>query len=68
MGWADLAILSCGAVTVPIYPTLAQAEVNYLLTHSDAVGIFVENRPQLVKVFSAPQFATEFALYCTYGR
>lgn len=52
--WSDLAILSCGGITVPIYPTLAQAEVNYLLTHSDAVGIFVENRAQLVKILSAP--------------
>ena len=51
--WADMAILSCGAVTVPVYPTLAQAEVNYLLNHSDAIGIFVENRPQLVKVLAA---------------
>ena len=51
--WVDFAIMSCGAVTVPIYPTLAQAEANYLLTHSDAVGIFVENRPQLVKVLAA---------------
>ncbi len=51
--WADMAILSCGGITVPIYPTLAQAEVSYLLTHSDAVGIFVENEGQLVKVLSA---------------
>ncbi len=53
-GWEDIAILSCGAITVPIYPTLAQAEVNYLLNHSDAVGIIVENQAQLVKVLSAP--------------
>ena len=53
--WADLAILSCGGITVPIYPTLAQAEVNYLLTHSDTVGIFVENRVQLVKILSSAQ-------------
>ncbi len=52
--WADFSILSCGAVTVPVYPTLAQAEVNYLLTHSDAVGVFVENKAQLVKILSAP--------------
>lgn len=51
--WADLAILSCGAVTVPIYPTLAQAEVNYLLIHSDAVGIFVENSVQLNKILNS---------------
>lgn len=51
--WVDFAIMSCGAATVPIYPTLAQVEANYLLTHSDAVGIFVENRPQLVKILAA---------------
>ncbi len=52
--WSDLAILSCAGVTVPIYPTLSQFEVNYLLKHSDAVGIIAENRAQLVKVLAAP--------------
>ena len=35
--WADIAILSCGAATVPIYPTLTAPEIQYLVTHSDAV-------------------------------
>ncbi len=48
--WADLSILSVGAVTVPIYPTLAYPEVEYLLRHSDSVGIFVENNNQLSKI------------------
>ncbi len=52
--WADIAILSCGDVTVPVYPTLSEIEVSYLLDHSNSVGIFVENRSQLVKILSAP--------------
>lgn len=52
--WSDLAILSCAGVTVPVYPTLSQVEVNYLLKHSDAVGVFAENRAQLVKILAAP--------------
>lgn len=48
--WADLAILSAGAVTVPIYPTLNSPEIDYLLRHSGAVGLFLENSRQLMKV------------------
>ncbi|MBI4534549.1 MAG: long-chain fatty acid--CoA ligase [Candidatus Melainabacteria bacterium] len=48
--WADLAILSVGAVTVPIYPTLAAPEIEYLLRHSDVIGIFAENERQLNKL------------------
>ena len=48
--WADLGILSIGAVTVPIYPTLSKPEVEYLLKHSDACGVFVENTVQLAKI------------------
>lgn len=45
--WADLSILSAGAVTVPIYPTLGLRDVEYCLAHSDAVGIFLENMSHL---------------------
>jgi long-chain acyl-CoA synthetase len=48
--WADLASLSLGAVTVPVYPTLTPAEVDYLVKHSDSVGIFCENEAQLNKL------------------
>jgi long-chain acyl-CoA synthetase len=48
--WSDLGILNVGAVTVPIYPTLSKSEVEYLLKHSDAVGLFVENTVQLTKI------------------
>lgn len=39
----DLAILSVGAVTVGIYPTLTEAQIRYLLAHSGAKVVFVEN-------------------------
>ncbi|MBS1996239.1 MAG: long-chain fatty acid--CoA ligase [Cyanobacteria bacterium SZAS LIN-2] len=48
--WADLATISMGAVTVPVYPTLTPAEVEYLVKHSDSVGIFCENEIQLTKI------------------
>jgi len=32
---ADLAIQTCGAVSVPLYPSLADDELAYMLTHSD---------------------------------
>ncbi|HEY9786071.1 MAG TPA: long-chain fatty acid--CoA ligase, partial [Candidatus Obscuribacterales bacterium] len=53
--WSDLAILSSGAVTVPIYPTLAMPEVHFLLRHSDSAGVFVENEYQLKKILDYPE-------------
>ncbi len=50
--WADIAALSCGAVTIPIYPTLSAHDTEYLLKHSESVGIFVENNVQLAKIMS----------------
>lgn len=52
--WADLAILSIAGTTVPVYPTLASPEARYIMDHSDAVGVFVENAGQLTKVLSIP--------------
>lgn len=54
--WADLAIMSCGGVTVPIYPTLNAEEACFQIEHSDLVGIFVENEKQLAKVLEASKF------------
>lgn len=50
--WADIAILSIGAASVPIYPTLGPNEANYLFNNSDSVGVFVENLNQLNKILS----------------
>ncbi len=51
---ADLANLSVGGVTVPVYPSLTGAELEYLVHHSDAAGIFVENSRQLRKLACSP--------------
>lgn len=48
--YSDLAILSCGAVTVGIYPTDSAEECAYILDHSEAVLVVAENEEQLDKL------------------
>jgi long-chain acyl-CoA synthetase len=52
--WAltDYAILSLGAVTVPLYPTLLEPDVEYILRDSGAEGIVVSTRAQVEKVLN----------------
>ncbi|MEE8359971.1 MAG: long-chain fatty acid--CoA ligase [Candidatus Omnitrophota bacterium] len=52
--WAytDLAILSCGAITVPIYPTSTTKEIEYILNDSGAETVFVSTKGNLDKVAS----------------
>lgn len=50
--WADLGILSAGAVTVPVYPTLGGTEVSFVIDNSDVEVLFVENARQLEKLAS----------------
>lgn len=52
--WAfsDLGILSCGAITVPIYQSSLTSEVEYILQNCEAKAIFVEDELQLEKVLS----------------
>jgi len=47
---ADLAILSLGAVTVPIYHSTLPSEAEFILNHSEASVLFVENKQQLKKI------------------
>ncbi len=47
---ADIATLLIGAVTVPVYQSNLPDEVQYILDHSGAVAIFVEDGEQLSKV------------------
>jgi long-chain acyl-CoA synthetase len=47
---ADLATLMIGAVTVPIYPTLAAPQALYILKDSGARIAFVSNPEQLEKI------------------
>ncbi len=47
---ADLAILSGGAVTVPIYPTLSSVQARYILQDAGARAAIVSTRSQLEKI------------------
>jgi len=51
--YADLAILSCGAINVPIYATDTKKEVEYILSNSDSKAAFLSSGLQLEKVLSA---------------
>ena len=48
----DLAILSIGAVVVPIYPTLPEQSVNYILNDSKSEIVILEDKGQLQKIRS----------------
>lgn len=50
---ADLAILTAGAVTVPIYPTLVAGQVAYILHDAVCKVAFVSDRTQLHKILDA---------------
>jgi long-chain acyl-CoA synthetase len=47
---SDLAIVTAGGVTVPIYPTLSAPQVRYLLQDSGARIVIASTRMQLDKV------------------
>ncbi len=47
---ADLAILSCGCIDVPIYATLPANQVEYILRDSEARAIFVSTAAQMEKI------------------
>ncbi|MGE5410790.1 MAG: AMP-dependent synthetase/ligase [Clostridiales bacterium] len=48
--YSDLAILSMGAVDVPIYPSLTADSVEFILKDSESVGIICSNKFQLNKI------------------
>ncbi len=46
----DLAILSAGAVTIPVYPSVMPDEAGYILANAGADRVVVENAKQRAKV------------------
>jgi len=52
MEWTliDLAIIACGAITVPIYHSSTPSECEHIINDSEAKMIFVENQEQLTKI------------------
>ena len=49
---ADMGIQGIGAVTVGVYPTSPEAEVEYLLGHSESKVVIVEDQEQLDKTLA----------------
>jgi long-chain acyl-CoA synthetase len=54
---SDLAIILAGACDVPRGCDTTLPELTYILNHSDATAVFVENGTQLDKVLSIPDLA-----------
>ena len=53
--WAlvDFALALVGAVTAPVYANSSPADCRYVLDHSEAIGVFVEDDEQLAKIDDA---------------
>jgi long-chain acyl-CoA synthetase len=48
--FADLGILSLGAVTVPIYPTASLEDTRYIIDHANLKALFVSTEEQYRKI------------------
>jgi long-chain acyl-CoA synthetase len=48
--FADLAILCCGGISVPIYPTLPGKQIEYIIKDSEMEIVFVSTKSQLDKI------------------
>lgn len=69
-GWylADIAILSIGAIDVPLYPSLPPNQIEYILKNCGAKGIIVSNTLQLGKIMSIWQNLPELNLVIVMNR
>ncbi|MCC7527901.1 MAG: long-chain fatty acid--CoA ligase [Candidatus Melainabacteria bacterium] len=54
---ADLATISSGGVSVPIYPTSSQSDIDFILSNSGAKVVFVHGEQLLKKVLASKQEA-----------
>lgn len=48
--YSDMAILSLGAIDVPLYPSLTAESVEFIINNSESKGIIVSNKFQLNKL------------------
>ncbi|MBH10636.1 MAG: hypothetical protein CMG74_09860 [Candidatus Marinimicrobia bacterium] len=48
----DLAIISIGAVTAPVYPSNTKEQIYYIVDHSQSKFIFAEDQEQLDKILT----------------
>ena len=69
-GWylADMAVLSIGAVDVPLYPSLPPNQIEYILKDSGSRAIIVSNMLQLGKILSIWQNLPELEFVVVMNR
>jgi long-chain acyl-CoA synthetase len=69
-GWylSDMAILSVGAIDVPLYPSLPPNQIEYILNNCGAKGIIVSNMLQLGKILSIWQNLPDLNLVIVMNR
>lgn len=69
-GWylADMAILTIGAIDVPLYPSLPPNQIEYILKNCSAKGIVVSNMLQLGKILSIWQNLPDLNLVIVLNR
>lgn len=48
--YADMAILSLGAISVPLFPTYQRREIEYIINHSEARSIIISDKKQWSKI------------------
>ena len=65
---SDLAILTAGAVTVPVYPTLPASQVGNILAHSGARVVAVADEEQAAKVRAARKDAPAVEAIVVFDR
>lgn len=63
---ADFAIQTCGAVTVPIFPTLPSDQIQFILQNSGAKGIFLSNKKELKKIKSLQSLLPDLEWIVTF--
>lgn len=50
--FVDLGAMQCGLVHVPLYPTLGEKDIAYILKDSDATAVFVQNETVAERVWA----------------
>jgi len=62
----DMAIMQIGAITVPIYPTLAVHEYKYILNHAEIKLVFLEGAELMEKISSILSDVSEMKFVYTF--
>jgi long-chain acyl-CoA synthetase len=65
-GTTDYAVLSAGAVVVPIYPTLLADQIEFILRDSGARGVIVSTADQVAKIQAVRARLPELAVVAAF--